>query len=140
MASELKVNFYKSKLFGIGVPDSEVVNGANILSCDSGSFPFTCLELPIGYNMCLKINWSPIIENVSRNLSDYNSKAISFGDRLTLVKSVLGSMPLYYFSLFRAHASIINHLKKIRRRFLWGDCYEKNKSCWVNWKVVLAGK
>nr|GEU83592.1 reverse transcriptase domain, reverse transcriptase zinc-binding domain protein [Tanacetum cinerariifolium] len=40
-----------------------------------------------------------------------HAKTYSFGGRLSLVKSVLGSLPLYYFSLFRVPFSVINNLK-----------------------------
>lgn len=44
-----------------------------------------------------------------------------------LVKSVLGSMSLHYFSLFRVPVSIINEIEKIRKRFLWGGNDERSK-------------
>ena len=65
---------------------------------------------------------------------------LSFGGRLTLTKSVLGSPPLYFFSLFKAPSSIIDEIEKIRRRFLWGGNEERNKINWVSWKVVLGPK
>lgn len=59
------------------------------------------------------------------------AKMISFGGRLTLVKSVLGSISLYYFSLFRAPLSVINNLEQVRKNFFWGGDVENRKITWV---------
>ena len=53
---------------------------------------------------------------------------------------MLGSLPLFYFSLFKAPVAIIDNLEKLRRRFLWGGSEEKNKINWVAWKVILGDK
>lgn len=49
-------------------------------------------------------------------------------------------MPLFCFSLFKAHITVINDLERICRRFLWGGTEERNKICLVNWKTVFARK
>ena len=56
------------------------------------------------------------------------------------MKSVLGSLPLYYLPIFRAPKSVISHLKSIRRRFFWGFKENEKKMVWVNWKKVLSEK
>lgn len=70
--------------------------------------------------MKLKRNWYPVIDRVQNRLNSWKAKILSFGGRLSLVKSVLGSLPLYFFSIFKAPISIIEKLEKIRRQFLWG--------------------
>ncbi|KAJ9564748.1 hypothetical protein OSB04_000714 [Centaurea solstitialis] len=68
-------------------------------------------------------------------LSKWKAKMISFGGRWTLVKSVLGSVSLYYFSLFCAPVSVLNSLEKGG-----GSCEreESFKGChWVKWSKVL---
>lgn len=120
--------------------DSEVVGYAWILGCKAASLPFKYLGVPVRANMGLKRNWQPIIERVQNRLSSWKAKNLSFGGRLTLVKSVLGSLPIYFFSFFKAPTSIIEHLERLRIRFLWGGSEEKNKVNWVVWKVVLVPK
>ena len=56
---------------------------------------------------------------------------MSFGGRLTLVKSVLGSLPLYYFSMFRVPLSVLNALESVRKKFFWGGLGEGKKMVWV---------
>ena len=54
VVSGLKVNFQKSRVFEIGVPDNKVNSCASILGCATASFPFTYLRVPVGANMSLK--------------------------------------------------------------------------------------
>ncbi|GJV63861.1 reverse transcriptase domain, reverse transcriptase zinc-binding domain protein [Tanacetum coccineum] len=63
---------------------------------------------------------------------------MSFGGRLTLVKSVLGSLPLYYFSMFRVPLSVIKQLERMRKNFFLGGIREGKKVSWVKWDSVLA--
>ena len=64
----------------------------------------------------------------------------SYGSRLTLIKSVHGTLGTYFFSLFNAPKSVINHLEKIRRNFFWGGSLDSNKMAWVSWKKVCSPK
>ncbi|GKC62612.1 RNA-directed DNA polymerase, eukaryota [Tanacetum coccineum] len=98
----LKINRNKSKLFGIGVTREEVKEMAGFLRFCPGKLPCTYLGLPLGANMNRAESWDPVVEKFKNRLCDWRAKSISFGGRLTLVRSVLGSLSLYYFSLFRA--------------------------------------
>ncbi|GJT84887.1 ALP1-like protein [Tanacetum coccineum] len=51
------------------------------------------------------------VEKFKNRLADWKARSMLFGGRLSLVKSVLGSLPLYYFSLFRVPSSVINNLE-----------------------------
>ncbi|GKE48453.1 reverse transcriptase domain, reverse transcriptase zinc-binding domain protein, partial [Tanacetum coccineum] len=62
--------------------------------------------------------WNDVIDRFKSRLSEWKAKAMSFGGRLTLVKSVLGSLPLYYFLLFRVLSSVISALERVRKKIL----------------------
>ncbi|GKA72830.1 RNA-directed DNA polymerase, eukaryota, reverse transcriptase zinc-binding domain protein [Tanacetum coccineum] len=89
LASGLKVNFSKSKLFGVGVNATEIQSFANILDCHASTFPCLYLGLPIGANMSKACNWKPIIIKFHKRLASW--KARNRG-RLTLLESVLGAL------------------------------------------------
>lgn len=61
-SSGLKVNFDKSKVFGIGADMHEVSRWATTLGCKPSSLPFTYLGVPVGANMKLIKNWKLVIE------------------------------------------------------------------------------
>lgn len=140
LASGLRVNLGKSKFFEIGVEDLEVVRFASILKCEPASLPFIYLGLSVGANMRLEKNWSPVIEKFKNKLSVWKAKHLSFGGRLTLIKAILSSLPLYYLSLFKAPVKVINKLEGIRRRFQWGGSLNERKNHWVAWDVVINPK
>ncbi|GKE05044.1 reverse transcriptase domain, reverse transcriptase zinc-binding domain protein, partial [Tanacetum coccineum] len=58
-ASGLKVNYNKSKIYGIGINDEEMTEMARWMGCGIGDFPFTNLGLPIGENMRRVKAWGP---------------------------------------------------------------------------------
>lgn len=129
-----------SRVFEIGVLDNKIVNCVAILSWEAGFFPFTYLGVSVGSNMNLKRNLKASIGHVHNRLSSWESKSLSFGGWLTLVKSVLRSLPYYYFSLFKVRMCVINDIERIHICFLWGGNNEKSKICWVNWQTVLTSK
>ncbi|GJZ03380.1 putative RNA-directed DNA polymerase, eukaryota, reverse transcriptase zinc-binding domain protein [Tanacetum coccineum] len=116
LASGLKVNIAKSRLMGVGVSIREIDNLASSLGFAFDSIPFTYLGLPVRKKMSLSI-----------------------GGRLTLVKSVLGSLPIYYLSLFKAPSLVIDMLESLRRRFFWGFNDSQRGINWVKWDSILAG-
>ncbi|GKB38833.1 RNA-directed DNA polymerase, eukaryota, reverse transcriptase zinc-binding domain protein, partial [Tanacetum coccineum] len=67
---------------------------ARWMGCDNGEFPFTYLGMPIGENMRRVNAWNTMVEKFKMKLGDWKAKTLSLWGRLTLVKSVLGSLPL----------------------------------------------
>ncbi|GJR62587.1 RNA-directed DNA polymerase, eukaryota, reverse transcriptase zinc-binding domain protein [Tanacetum coccineum] len=67
-------------------------------------------------------------------------KSLSIGGRLTLLKSVLGSMPIFHMSIFRVPLTVLHSLESIRCHFFNGHELNSNKASWVKWKSVLASK
>ncbi|XP_059663371.1 uncharacterized protein LOC132309035 [Cornus florida] len=58
------------------------------------------------------------------------------GGKVTLVKSVLSSLPMYFLSLFRVPAFVVGRLEMLQRNFLWGDRGEEFKYHLVRWEQV----
>ncbi|GKV48451.1 hypothetical protein SLEP1_g55264 [Rubroshorea leprosula] len=86
-----------------------------ILNCKTGVLPFKYLGVPVGGN--------------HRKLSI-----------ITLLNSVLTSLPILFLSVYLAPKGIVKTLDKIRNKFLWGGCEETRKVHWVNWKTVCISK
>ena len=76
--------------------------------------------IPIGLNRKKIDSWNGIVERFKNKLSDWKARSISCGGRLTLVKSVLGSLPLYYFSTFRVPVAVLKKLESITQKFFLG--------------------
>nr|GEU28692.1 RNA-directed DNA polymerase, eukaryota, reverse transcriptase zinc-binding domain protein [Tanacetum cinerariifolium] len=104
----------------------------------AGDFPFIYLCLPIGSNMNLICNWKRLIDRFWSKLSFWKSNLISIGGRVTLIKSVLGSMGIYYMSLFNVPELILKNHERFRDNFFWGGDESNQKLAWVKWDNVLA--
>lgn len=114
VSSGLKVNFKKSKVFGIGVDSQEVLSMATPLGCMPTTLHFTYLGVPVGANIKLKKHWKLVVEKFQLRLNTWKSKKLSLGGRLTLTKVVLGSLPTLYSSLFVASTGILKTLEKYK--------------------------
>ncbi|KAK1428805.1 hypothetical protein QVD17_17645 [Tagetes erecta] len=140
LASGLKVNYKKSRIFGLGVVENDVNNMAIVLNCQVGKLPFKYLGIPMGANMNHIKNWKDVIDIFESRLSSWKANALSFGGRITLLKSVLGSLPIYYFSLFKAPIHVIECLEKLRKKFLWSGNNPSAKIHWLKWDRIMAPK
>ena len=94
--TSLKVNVGKSEI----IPIREVNNLdalANILSCKVGSLPMKYLGMPLGTSFKTASIWNLTLEKKEKKLSAWKFLYLSKGGRLTLLKSILSSLPTYFF-------------------------------------------
>ncbi|GKE22508.1 RNA-directed DNA polymerase, eukaryota [Tanacetum coccineum] len=118
----LSINVKKSQLLGIGISDSIVSEAAKSLGCSIMKTPFKYLGIPVGGNMSLIKAWDESIVKLKRRLSKWKLKTLSIGGRLTLLKSVLGSTPIYNMSLFKVPKSMLHSMESLRRNFFKVVC------------------
>ncbi|GKA27181.1 RNA-directed DNA polymerase, eukaryota [Tanacetum coccineum] len=140
MASGLRINIHKSKLMGIGVHSDEVYNTARIVGCYTFSTPFNYLGVKVGGTMSKFSSWHEVISKVKSRLSKWKHSSLSIGGHLTLLKSVISSIPLYHMSIFKVPLGVINHLESIRINFFNGVDGSNKKMVWISWKKVLMSK
>ena len=137
--SGLKINLNKSEIIPLGRVDN-VESLAVELGCRVGSLPTRYLGLPLGApHRALRV-WESIEERFRKRLSSWKRQYISKGGRLTLIRSTLSSLPIYFLSLFRMPKSVCARLEKIQKDFLWGGGNLDRKPHLVNWKTVCLEK
>nr|GEY37659.1 RNA-directed DNA polymerase, eukaryota [Tanacetum cinerariifolium] len=139
-ASGLRINMSKSKIIGVNVDTYKINRAANRLGCLVFNTPFMYLGSIIGGKMAQINTWRDTMEKVKNRLSNWKMNMLPIGGRLTLVKSVLGTMPLYQFSLFKVPMGVLNYIETLRSRFLNGCASDNKKAIWMNWKNALAPK
>ncbi|GJY92839.1 RNA-directed DNA polymerase, eukaryota [Tanacetum coccineum] len=128
----------KSNLLGVGVPSSQVLEAANSLGCSVMKMPFKYLGINVGGNNSLIKAWDESINKLKTRLSKWKLKTLSIGGRLTLLKSVLGSTPIYNMSLYKVPKAVLSSMEAIRRDFFNGSKDNDRKIAWVKWAKVLA--
>ncbi|GKD98140.1 RNA-directed DNA polymerase, eukaryota [Tanacetum coccineum] len=114
---------------GIGVSHEDVNAAANIIRCSTFSTPFNYLGIKVGMSSSRSKSLDEMLDKISSRLLKWKIKTLSIGGRLTLIKSVLTSLPLYHISIYKAPMGVLHNMKSFRRRFFNGvDKNEKNIS------------
>ena len=137
--SELRINLNKSEIIPIG----HVVNVEELaleLGCGVGSLPTSYLGLTLGANHKALGIWYSAEERFRKRLASWKIQYISKGGRLTLIRSALSSLPIYYLSFFRMPQKVCARLERIQRQFLLGGSDLEKKSSLVSWATVCTVK
>ncbi|GJW23431.1 RNA-directed DNA polymerase, eukaryota, reverse transcriptase zinc-binding domain protein [Tanacetum coccineum] len=94
----------------------------------------------VGMSPSRRKAWDEIIGKVSNRLSKWKIKTLSVGGRLTLIKSVLTSLPLYHMSLYKAPLGVLRDLESLRRKFFNGADINEKRFSMISWNKILASK
>ena len=113
---------------------------AAVIGCKVSVLPTTYLGLSQGVAHNSVVAWDGVKERFRKRLAMWKRQYISKGGRLTLVKSTLASLPIYFMSLFRMPRRVRLRLGKIQRDFLWGDGALESKPHVVKWDIVCLDK
>ncbi|WJX53700.1 hypothetical protein P8452_39668 [Trifolium repens] len=140
LASGLKVNFWKSSIIGVNVPNDFMAMAANFLHCRIGVTPFKYLGLPVGANPRLMSTWKPLIDVIRGRLGSWGNKYLSFGGRIVMVNAVLNAIPIFFLSYLKMPCNVWKEVVKIQRKFLWSGLSNRRKINWVKWEDVCKPK
>ncbi|GJT45843.1 RNA-directed DNA polymerase, eukaryota, reverse transcriptase zinc-binding domain protein [Tanacetum coccineum] len=145
LASGLKINVSKSNIYGLGMNPQDIEDMARVTRCGSVTVPFSYLGLPLGANMNLISNWQPLVDRFRATLSSWKANTLSIEGRLTLIKSVLGSLGIYYLSIFKCPELVLNSLEAMHASFFWGAIHGAEagadlKGCYCNgvWASIIS--
>ncbi|GKV11964.1 hypothetical protein SLEP1_g23173 [Rubroshorea leprosula] len=102
LATGLKINYSKSQLMGVNVEEDWMEKMACLLNCKIGCMPFKYLGVPVGGNHRRMELWKPLIDTFSKKLTTWKGQQLSLGGRITLLNSVLSSLPVFLLSVYLA--------------------------------------
>lgn len=114
----LKINFHKSCMIPINTNNDTMEILAGTFGCSIGRMPFTYLGLPLGTTKPTISDFAPLIDRVERRLPS-TTIHLNYGQRLTMVNSVLSSLPTYYMCTLKVPKKVIQHIDRARRHCLW---------------------
>jgi hypothetical protein len=140
LISGLKVNVFKSRLVGLNIPNDLLASLAHFLNCCFGSLPFPFLGIPLGGNSRSPGIWTPVIEKYLGKLSCGRCRFLSSRSRITLLKSILLSLPIFFLSFFKIPNSVLISINKIMRKFSWEGTREGRSIHWVGWEKIFLPK
>lgn len=140
ISSGLSVNFHKSRIFGINVKHDFLMATSNYLSCAITQIPFSFLGIMIGCNPQRWSTWEPALLKLQSVLTLWRGKGISLGGKVILINSILNSIPLFSFSLYKAPLAVHIDIIKIQHALLWNGIENQRKIYWVAWSTIYRSK
>ncbi|RVW28979.1 LINE-1 reverse transcriptase-like [Vitis vinifera] len=81
--------------------------------------------------------WDGVEERMRKKLARWKSQYISKGGRITLIRSTLANMPIYFMSMLSMPRKVRLRLERIQREFLWGGGALERKIHLVNWRFAM---
>lgn len=117
VSTGLSINFHKSCMIPINIAEEKSEIPAKTFGCTIGTLPFTYRGLPIGTTKPKIVDFAPLIDRVERRLPAI-TMFLNQGQRLTLVNSVLSSLPTFYMCTLKLPKKVIEHIDRRRRHCL----------------------
>ena len=142
MMSGLSLNYSKSYFISWNASDQAWARDtARSMGCSHSICPFNYLGFPLGDHMNKRSAWKPVVEKIRNRLASCKAKILSKAGRLTLIKSVLNSLPVYYMSMFKMPKAIALKIVSLRRKFFWSGVTSEKLGCpRIKWSNIELPK
>jgi hypothetical protein len=99
-ASGLVTNFAKCAIYPVACTSVQLEGLLDAIPCEVKNFPCQYLGLPLHTRALRKIDVQPLIDRIASKLPAWKAKFLDHSGRLTLVNSVLTSMPVHFMTVF----------------------------------------
>jgi len=135
--SDMKINFEKNNVLMLDLDEERCNHFASLFCCPVDCFPFTYLGVPLHHAKLRRIDIQPVVDKVIKRIAGWKGKLLSYGGRLTLLKSCLASIPTYLMSIIKFPKWAIESINSQMAHFLWNNLEEgKHKYHLANWQLV----
>ncbi|CAN6206059.1 unnamed protein product [Urochloa humidicola] len=139
--TRLKINYNKSTIVPIHVPEDEAASLQSVLGCQLGGFPQTYLGLPLSCDKLKLSAFSPLIAKADRYLSGWQASFLNPMGRTVLVNTVIDSQLIHSMSVFLLPQGVLDAFDRRRRAFLWsGEESVSGAQCLVAWEQACLPK
>ncbi|XP_058771931.1 uncharacterized protein LOC131645375 [Vicia villosa] len=87
-------------------------------NCEIGApSSFVFLGIPVAINPRRCSTWRPIVDKLKKILGGWHHKHLSIGGRVVLLNSVLSSIPIFFFTFYKAPKAIVKRIIDIQRSY-----------------------
>lgn len=109
--------------------------------CQIKCFPCKYLGLPLSLKKLTRVQVQPLIDKVAGKLQTQKGRLLDKAGRLTLVRSVMSSILIYFVTVFKLKKWALKKIDKIKRSFLWTGSDQANGGhCLVRWQKTTLPK
>ncbi|PKA59073.1 Putative ribonuclease H protein [Apostasia shenzhenica] len=98
------------------------------------------LGIPLISRRPVKADFQHIIDSVRNRISSWGTRYLSLAGRVTLINSVLTSIPIFSLSHTFVPSNVMAEIEKLIRRFLWSGNLNSNAAHLVAWEQVTKPK
>jgi hypothetical protein len=140
LSTGLKVNYHKSSMVSLNVPDPKMQSLAAAFGCQIATMPFTYLGLPMGTTKPRMEDLTPLMDRVERKLSAC-SNFLSYLGRLEMINSAITPIVTYTMCSIKLSIGVIENIDRIRKQCLWrGNDPNKRGGNLAAWILVQKPK
>jgi len=140
LSTGLKINFNKSMMIPINVPEDRLQVLAATFGCVTGSLPFTYLGLPLCISRPTVQDFLPMIRKCEKRLA-LVSPFLNQAGRLQMVNAVFSALPTFFMCSIVLPKSIIKQIDKYRKHCLWrGSSVNEKGYPKAAWDMVCIPK
>ncbi|GJT37806.1 RNA-directed DNA polymerase, eukaryota, reverse transcriptase zinc-binding domain protein [Tanacetum coccineum] len=139
-ASGLVPSLPKSTAYFCNVLNHIKLSILQILPFEEGKLPVKYIGVPLVSSRLMFRDCNELIDRVQLRIQDWKNKFLSIAVRLQLLKLVLGSMHIYWASVFILPSRVLFNIEQLMRGFLWCHGSLKKGKSKVAWEVVCLPK
>ncbi|GJV79883.1 hypothetical protein Tco_1515753 [Tanacetum coccineum] len=134
LASGLMPSIPKSTTYFCDVLNYIKISVLHIMPFEEGRLLVKYLGVPLVSSRLLYRDCKELIEKVHNRIKDWQNKSLLAAERLQLVQSVIGSMHVYWASVFILPTRMLLEIEQLMHCFLWCHTMRKGKSKFA-WEV-----
>ncbi|EOY02245.1 Uncharacterized protein TCM_016772 [Theobroma cacao] len=100
------------------------------------TLPVTYLGAPLHKGPKKVFLFDSLISKIRDRISGWENKILSPGGRITLLRSVQSSQPMYLLQVLKPPVTVIEKIERLFNSFLWGDSNDGKKLHWTAWSKI----
>ncbi|WMV32844.1 hypothetical protein MTR67_026229 [Solanum verrucosum] len=135
--SDQLINIEKSHFM---IPDTTSINIISDIKEVTGfsqkASPITYLGCPLYIGRQRIIYYSHLVEKVSKKICGWQTRILSFGGRINLIKHALQSIPIHTKAAISPPNTTIKYVESIITHFFWGMDQDKRKYHWASMETM----
>ncbi|CAA7020450.1 unnamed protein product [Microthlaspi erraticum] len=140
-ASGQMINLQKSSItFSRKTPQEIRQRVKSTLNIDKEGGQGKYLGLPESFGRKKKDIFSRIVDRIRQKSIHYSSRFLSNAGKVTIIKSVLATIPTYSMSCFKIPTGLCKRIQSALTRFWWDSKPGKRKMCWLAWGKLTRPK
>ena len=101
-----------------------------------GTFPFMYLGVPIYWGNKRTDMFLYLREKIAKRINGWAHRNLSFGGRLTLIKSTLEAISIHTFQAIEPTGEAIKGLEQQLACFFWGATNDRRCTHWISWEQI----